>query len=76
MTGIGPVGVRCPRVRDRVGGEGSQRIHFSSAILPPYARRSKSLKVLVPILFSTFLNPAISIFASGANPFCGSTATT
>jgi putative transposase len=32
MTGIGPVGVRCPRVRDRVG-EGSQRIRFSSAIL-------------------------------------------
>jgi hypothetical protein len=35
MTGIGPVAVRCPRVRDRVG-EGSQRIRFSSAILPPY----------------------------------------
>ena len=50
MTGIGPVGVRCPRVRDRVG-EGSQRIRFSSAILPPYARRSKSLEVLIPILY-------------------------
>ena len=36
MTGIGPVAVRCPRVRDRVG-EGSERIRFSSAILPPYA---------------------------------------
>jgi hypothetical protein len=42
MTGIGPVAVRCPRVRDR-GGEGSERIRFSSTILPPYARRSKSL---------------------------------
>ena len=50
MTGIGPVGVRCPRVRDRVG-EGSQRIRFSSAVLPPYARRSKSLEVLIPILY-------------------------
>jgi len=50
MTGIGPVGVRCPRVRARVG-EGSQRIRFSSAILPPYARRSKSLEVLIPILY-------------------------
>ena len=50
MTGIGPVGVRCPRVRDRVG-EGSQRIRFSSATLPPYARRSKSLEVLIPILY-------------------------
>jgi hypothetical protein len=39
--------VRCPRVRDRAG-EGSERIRFSSAILPPYARRSKSLKVLIP----------------------------
>src|SRR6516165_4473875 len=45
MTGIGPIAVRCPRVRDRVG-EGSERIRFSSAILPPYARRSKSLEVL------------------------------
>jgi putative transposase len=50
MTGIGPVAVRCPRVRDRVG-EGSQRIRFSSALLPRYARRSKSLEVLIPILY-------------------------
>ena len=47
MTGIGPVTVRCPRVRDR-GGEGGERIRFSSAILPPYARRSKSLEVAIP----------------------------
>jgi hypothetical protein len=50
MTGIGPVAVSCPRVRDRVG-EGPERIRFSSAILPPYARRSKSLEVLLPILY-------------------------
>jgi putative transposase len=50
MTGIGPVAVRCPRVRDRVG-EGTERIRFSSAILPPYARRSKSLEVLIPVLY-------------------------
>ena len=50
MTGIGPVGVRAPRVRDRVG-QGEARIRFSSAILPPYARRSKSLEVLIPILY-------------------------
>ena len=45
MTSIGPVAVRCPHVRDR-DGEGSERIRFSSAILPPYARRSKSLEGL------------------------------
>jgi len=50
MTGIGPVAVRSPRVRDRVG-ESGERIRFSSAILPPYARRSKSLEVLIPILY-------------------------
>ena len=50
MTSIGPVAVRCPRARDR-GDEGCERIHFSSAILPPYARRSKSLEVLIPILY-------------------------
>jgi putative transposase len=46
----GPVAVRCPRVRDRVE-QGCERIRFSSAILPPYARRSKSLEVLIPILY-------------------------
>lgn len=50
MTGIGPVAVRAPRVRDRVG-RGEERIRFSSAILPPYARRSKSLEVLIPVLY-------------------------
>jgi putative transposase len=37
-------------VRDRAG-KGCERIRFSSAILPPYARRSKSLEVLIPILY-------------------------
>jgi hypothetical protein len=50
MTGIGPVAVHCPRVCDR-GGDGCERIRFSSAILPPYARRSMSLEVLIPILY-------------------------
>jgi len=50
MTGIGPVAVRCPRVRDRVG-RAAERIRFWSAILPRYARRTKSLEVLIPILY-------------------------
>ena len=50
MTGIGPVAVRAPRVRDRAG-LGAERIRFSSALLPPYARRSKSLEALIPILY-------------------------
>ena len=50
MTGIGPVAFRQPRVRDREAAEG-ERIRYSPAILPPYARRSKSLEVLIPILY-------------------------
>jgi putative transposase len=48
MTGIGPVEVSVPRVRDRLGNA-ADRIRFTSAILPPYARRSKSLEVLIPV---------------------------
>lgn len=52
MTGIGPVAVRQPRVRDRGAcAEAADRIRFTPAILPPYARRSKSLDVLIPILY-------------------------
>lgn len=50
LTGIGPVPVRAPRVRDRLGA-GDERIRFSSALLPRYARRSRSLEVLIPILY-------------------------
>jgi transposase-like protein len=52
MTGIGPVAVRQPRVRDRKsGGDDCERIRFTPAILPRYARRSKSLEMLIPILY-------------------------
>ena len=48
-TGIGPVTVRQPRVRDREAAAGDpDRIRFSPAILPPYMRRSKSIETLVP----------------------------
>ena len=50
MTGIGPVAVRQPRVRDREAAEG-ERIRYSPSILPRYARRSKSLEVLIPVLY-------------------------
>src|SRR5580692_1485304 len=51
MTGIGPVGVRQPRVRDRGADDDAGRIRFTPAILPPYARRCRSLEVLIPILY-------------------------
>ena len=51
MTGIGPVGVRQLRVRDRGAADNAGRVRFTPAILPPYARRSRSLEVLIPILY-------------------------
>jgi hypothetical protein len=37
-------------VCDRAG-VGEDRIRFTSAIMPPYARYSRSLEVLIPILY-------------------------
>jgi transposase-like protein len=52
MTGIGPVAVRQPRVRDREAtASDPARIRFSPTILPPYMRRSKSIETLLPILY-------------------------
>jgi putative transposase len=52
MTGIGPVAVCQPRVRDREVAAGDPgRIRFTPAILPPYLRRSKSIETLLPILY-------------------------
>ena len=43
MTGIGPVAVRQPRVRDReAAADDPGRIRFTPAILPPYVRRSRA----------------------------------
>ena len=51
QTGIGPVAVRCPRVRDRGAGETGPRLRFTSRILPPYLRRTKSIEELLPWLY-------------------------
>lgn len=50
QTGIGGVEVKVPRIRDR-GCEEGERIQFSSAILPPYLRKTKSLEELIPWLY-------------------------
>ena len=49
QTGIGPVDVKQPRVRDRRPAD--QRETFTSAILPPYLRKTKSLEGLIPWLY-------------------------
>jgi len=51
QTGIGPVAVRQSRIRDR-GSVDGERIRFSSTLLPPYARQTKSLDELLPVFGS------------------------
>ena len=50
QTGIGSVSVKAPRIRDRCY-EASKRIRFSSSILPPYLRKTKSMEQLIPWLY-------------------------
>jgi putative transposase len=50
QTGIGPIAVRRPKVRDRGDGS-SARIRFTSAVLPAYLRRTKNLEELLPWLY-------------------------
>ena len=51
QTGIGPVPAKAPRIRDRRPGDESDRIKFSSSILPPYLRKTKSMEELIPWLY-------------------------
>lgn len=46
QTGLGDVGIKAPRVRDR-----ASKIRFASSILPPYLRRTKTIEELLPWLY-------------------------
>ena len=50
QTGIGAVDVQKPKARDR-GATTGARIRFTSNILPKWARRTKSLDALLPVLY-------------------------
>ena len=50
QTGIGPVDVQKPKARDR-GAAAGDAIRFTSTILPKWARRTKSLDALLPVLY-------------------------
>jgi transposase-like protein len=46
QTGIGAVSVHIPRSRDK----GNEGIKFTSTLLPPYLRRTKSVEEVLPWL--------------------------
>lgn len=49
QTGIGDIAVKAPRVADR--RTKGARIKFTSSILPPYLKRTKSIEELLPWLY-------------------------
>jgi putative transposase len=51
QTGIGSVAVQRVKVRDRAPAEGERRLRFTSRILPRWARRTRSLDALLPVLY-------------------------
>ena len=51
QTGIGPVDVNRVKIRDRGATSDGERIRFTSAILPLWARRTRSLDALLPVLY-------------------------
>jgi putative transposase len=51
QTGIGAVGVSRVKIRDRGAASDDDRVRFSSAILPKWARRTRSLDALLPVLY-------------------------
>ena len=51
QTPIGKIEVQKPRVNDKRVDEEGHRIRFTSKILPPYLRKTKSLEELIPWLY-------------------------
>ena len=48
---LGPVEVRRAKVRDRGDVGAAEKIRFTWSILPKWARRTKSLDALLPVLY-------------------------
>jgi putative transposase len=76
QTGVGPVEVKVPRVRDRVGKD-EQAIRFVPSMLPRYMRKTPSIEALIPWLylkgvstgdFSEALAALLGTGASGLSP--------
>ena len=67
LTGIGPINIRQPRVRDKGSEEG-----FSSGILQKYKRKTQSIEQLIPELYlrgistNNFVDALTAIFGENA----------
>jgi len=63
QTGIGAIEVRRPKVRDRASdAPGVGKVRFTSNILPKWARRSRSLDALLPVLYLRGISTGVRAF--------------
>lgn len=76
QTGIGPISIQMPRVRDR-SSEDEEKIRFCSNLVPKYMRRSATLDVFLPLLylkgistpdFQSTLSPLLGYQAKNLTP--------
>jgi len=51
QTGLGPIAVRRPKLRDRGDGADGARLRFTSKVLPPFLRRTRNVEALLPWLY-------------------------
>lgn len=51
VTGIGSIPVKVPRSRDRQRHKSEESIRFTSQLLPPYVRKSRSVGMALPYLY-------------------------
>jgi len=51
LSGLGPIDVQQPRVNDKRVDENGVRFRFTSRILPPYLRKTRTIEDLVPWLY-------------------------
>ncbi len=51
QTGTGPIAVSRVKIRDRGAATSQERVRFSSSFLPKWARRTRSLDSLLPVLY-------------------------
>ncbi len=51
QTGLGALAVKQPRVNDKRVDDAGNRFRFTSQILPPYLRKTKSIEELIPWLY-------------------------
>lgn len=49
LSGVGPIAVKVPRIRDR--RQQAEKVRFTSSILRPYLRKAKSVEDLLPWLY-------------------------